>query len=355
MIDNTTNHAKPYWEYIINPETHELPLPPSPRYERATKLACIFILHEGVTAFPIDPFSFFKKYNIKLCKYSRIAQKRHLRDVSEIIQETGSKDGLTVYRNGRIAVSYNDWASNQGRVFFTLFHEIGHIVLGHPFDFACTQLSRGGDDEVEILEKEADCFSRNVLAPVVLVESLRNRRAINSLDMFHMTDTAWNTRLDLLARDKRNTHPTLALMMRKRLNEFMYGSTCIRCGAGFVRNKESQYCPICGSRRIKWRLGNMKYNDGYEVDEQGRARQCPQCENEENLDDGEYCMICGQILINRCSDYECGRIAQGNARYCTQCGAKTTFYETGRLDDWATAKKKLEAPTLATSDDDLPF
>ena len=99
----------------------------------------------------------------------------------------------------------------------------------------------------------------------------------------------------------------------------------------------------------------MKYNDGYEVDEQGRALQCPQCENEENLSDGEYCMICGQILINRCSDDECGRIAQGNARYCTQCGAQTTFFQTHRLDDWAMAKRKLEVQTLPASDDELPF
>lgn len=348
--------SRPYWEYVLAPISRDLSLPRKPRYEWATRLACLFIIHEGINTFPADPFFFFQKYHIALNTYSRLARASGLKNVAEIIESTGSKDGLTVYKHGKIAVSYNDTESNAGRVFFTLFHEIAHIVLGHPFDFACTRLSRGGDDEVSVLENEADCFARNVLAPVLLVSEFRSRRRADIWNMFHMTNSAWETRIDFLRRDKSNTNPALLMIVRKQLSTFMYGATCLKCEASFIGHKGLHYCPICGSKTVKWGLGSMVYQDGYEVDDQGRAKICPRCGNEETQTDGEYCKICGQILTNRCCDEACGLPAHGNARFCTYCGCKSTFFKDNLLDDWETAKAKMDAKTAAApSGMELPF
>lgn len=81
------------------------------------------------------------------------------------------------------------------------------------------------------------------------------------------------------------------------------------------------------------------------LDENGRAKICPNCGNEEMLENTEYCKICGKNLINRCtniSGYDtydgrvepCGKITSGNARYCEYCGQPTTFYQQNFLKDW---------------------
>ncbi|WP_094701861.1 hypothetical protein [Brevibacillus laterosporus] len=79
----------------------------------------------------------------------------------------------------------------------------------------------------------------------------------------------------------------------------------------------------------------MIYN-GFYVDKNGRANKCTRCLNEQ-INDGEYCKISGVTIVNKCTrtDYngypECEEIAEGNARYCTKCGEKTTFFKEGLL------------------------
>lgn len=84
----------------------------------------------------------------------------------------------------------------------------------------------------------------------------------------------------------------------------------------------------------------MIYDDGYELDEFGRARICPICQNEEISNN--YCKICGSFLINRCVNVKCGIIAEGNARFCTNCGDETVFNSEGYLSSWNIARNQIE-------------
>ena len=105
----------------------------------------------------------------------------------------------------------------------------------------------------------------------------------------------------------------------------------------------------------------MKYN-GYELDEEGRARICPICENEE-INGGTYCKICGIQLINKCTkqiydrngdlEFECAKIAEGNARFCIHCGGETTFYVNKLLKPWDEEIRKSEV--AVTLERDIPF
>lgn len=75
----------------------------------------------------------------------------------------------------------------------------------------------------------------------------------------------------------------------------------------------------------------MQYNDGYELDEYARVRNCARCGNDQLSDEAQFCQICGTPLYNRCTSRSCQTAAQGNARFCVLCGAPTTFLATGLL------------------------
>lgn len=147
--------------------------------------------------------------------------------------------------------------------------------------------------------------------------------------------------------------------------------------------KKFKYCKICGAslyrEAMPHRFGLVSEGAGYmiykydkiDLDESEKAKVCPVCENEE-IETGEYCKICGNGLVNRCSDgpdngrsVYCGIQLTGNARFCHQCGERSTFFQNNILDDWETAKRKIEAKAQNTnnfselddysSDEPLPF
>lgn len=64
------------------------------------------------------------------------------------------------------------------RVRWTLAHEIGHIVLGHLVSFEATALCRGSltEKEYKVLEREADTFAVNLLAPMTIINRLPSIR-----------------------------------------------------------------------------------------------------------------------------------------------------------------------------------
>ncbi len=63
----------------------------------------------------------------------------------------------------------NDTIRSQGRIRFTLMHEIAHILLTHLIDFNETILIRNAltKSKYKILENESNAFARNVLIPAI--------------------------------------------------------------------------------------------------------------------------------------------------------------------------------------------
>lgn len=101
------------------------------------------------------------------------------------------------------------------------------------------------------------------------------------------------------------------------------------------------------------------------VDEYGKAVVCPNCDNEE-LSLGDYCMICGNDIINRCAETpnaqrphvrskSCGATLPGNARYCPKCGNESTYYQRGWLRDWRSenTRRAIENINMAVDFNDL--
>ena len=143
---------------------------------------------------------------------------------------------------------------------------------------------------------------------------------------------------------------------------------CAACGARTKpADTESVYCSICGlETRVEEGVREMVYKS-IQTTSQGKALVCPHCDNEE-LNAGDYCKICGNEVINRCGDMcdasddrvisrSCQNILTGNARFCPHCGNESTFFQKGWLSDWRSenlrkALQNLNAPAPAVNIND---
>lgn len=139
---------------------------------------------------------------------------------------------------------------------------------------------------------------------------------------------------------------------------------CGRCGAGILR-EDIHFCPICGSRSMmRGKASEMIYKK-IKLNENGKAVLCPHCSNEE-LTPGDFCIICGSEIVNRCADTidestgkitrrGCRTILPGNARFCYKCGNEATFYQRGWLKDWRSenTRKAIENVAVAVDYEEL--
>lgn len=79
-----------------------------------------------------------------------------------------------------------------------------------------------------------------------------------------------------------------------------------------------------------------------------KVKKCLKCNAETNSKDSEefFCSRCGAPIVNRCSDYSCGKLLKEDAKFCKYCGSASIFKNYGLLDI---------APSSFTNTDDLPF
>lgn len=315
-----------------------------------------FIVKNNIKSLPVDPMKLIQNNGWTIRTYQFYARKHGI-SIKDIIDTFGSEDAFTVYEDGHYSITYNDKIISPGRIRFTLMHEIGHIYLNHLPDFDQTVLARGGlaDTEYELLEKEANIFSSEVLSPYPVLKilgwnqyntiqkhcGLSKRAAISRAEQ--MLDTVFTKEM---ARKS-------ALIIRS-FHTFIHKKKCVHCGYGLISEKE-KYCPICGSI-LTWGDGKQLIYKSYKLNEVGKAIICPKCENEETHTDGNYCKVCGTYITNCCSEEtdldlngneyiiqkSCGAIAEGNARFCVYCGNPTTYYKNRLLLSWDEEKAEME-------------
>lgn len=316
-------------------------IPSSARYNYCCKKATGFLINENIISLPFDVDEIMRKYKWSNLKYSQLALKHNV-SINDIIESYGSEDGYTIFNGRNYSIAYNDTITTKQRICFTKLHEIGHIYLNHFKDFSETILSRSNisESQYKILENEANCFARNVLSPIVLVDYL-NLSESNIINAFGITNSAAVTRLKLKHSDLYWITSDDYELLLKHFEPFIYRAThsyhCSNCQTVFVAGNAS-YCPTCSDRIKKIKLHIRSDFDmiypGYEVNERGQLIQCHWCGNDEIDDKAEYCKICGEYIINKCTNQNCGRTFASNARYCSLCGCDTTFYKQGLLPAW---------------------
>jgi len=347
-------------------------IPKIARYNYCCAKANEFLIKENINNLPFDSDKIIKKHKWSKLKYSELAKKHNV-DISDIVEAYESEDGYSIFNGKNYSIAYNDTIKTKQRIYFTKLHEIGHIYLRHFLDFEQTILKRSDmtEEEYKVLENEANCFARNVLVPITLIEELKIKCPARISVIFGITPSASNTRFHLSKNDLYYFSNNNLQDQKNLFHDFIYKNQCLQCGHSFI-SENAKFCPICGRNRLTWGDGKMKYNDGYDLNTNGKANTCPKCENEETRGTGDYCKICGSNLVNKCTNLEgifgedyngnqiiiknaCGELAEGNARYCEYCGEATTFFNQNLLDEWQIAKPEIERSANERDPDYIPF
>ncbi|MFA5880577.1 MAG: ImmA/IrrE family metallo-endopeptidase [Eubacteriales bacterium] len=313
-------------------------------------MAYTFIVEQRIASLPVDPFKLVAKNGWSIKTVTQIFEEHGL-SISTI------KDGITMYSNGHVDtydyhIIYNEKVRSDGRIRWTIMHEIGHIVLRHFEDFPGVRFSRGGitGEEYDVLEKEAEIFAACVLAPPIVLYELKVESASQIQNICKISRLASENRFNY--QSKWNQRPYIDIFSAKvslSFRNFVHRKQCLNCGHGFV-SMEAVFCPICGNK-VRRGEGTMIY-EGYDLDENGRPDICPVCENEELGKEDNHCKICGTSLVNKCTGsgydgdsgelWECETIASGNARYCIKCGEKTTYFKNSLLASWGDERDRRQ-------------
>lgn len=364
-------------------------VPREPRYELIKKLVTYTLLTHCSYEIPIslehivDQFDdlnlksyewYQKTMNVSLEYVINSVAKSKDGSLIDISDGTGFTSKMILYEN----------REQPGRKRFTVAHELGHYLLRHNELTSNMIMSRNSFDEPEykVLEKEANFFARMLLVPLPLLYDVAkdwgpiSKR--NVKDLFNVTfEAAGNVINHINKMQNLGFLPSNRDIVKKytrRLDRFINIHLCNICNAEFISNKPN-HCPICGNTKLV-RVMSKEYEvfnefersdymiyDGIEVDKDSRAIRCPICDNEE-LEVGGYCSICGGYIVNRCtnvdhynrSEYDgpiCGELLEGNARYCTHCGAESTFLQNDILATWEHVIDMEKTLSFAT--DDIPF
>ena len=340
-------------------------------YYEAFQFSQNFLNEMQITAFPVNVFELHKKirkyYGLNVLVSTLSKYNGFQKSIDK--KPTTIKDGRTTFdpNSNTYIIIYNEKRPEK-RIRFTIAHEFGHVVLGHLSDKR-TEIDRGGlaDYEYYRYEGEANTFAGNLLVPPILIhEGLQGKKYslqyIQSL--FDVSkDCAEYRQIDYIAWKKMKPK-TAERKLLARCAQQMHLRCYNNCDYQFY-NKLAKYCPVCGHSRLS-RIRSkdaMKYSC-IPLDENSKARICPRCDNE-LVEYGDYCKICGLLLVNSCQNCEedgypiCGELVDGDARYCPKCGSETSFGMARILKPWKVERgleKGAEDEIESVDDDsDLPF
>jgi Zn-dependent peptidase ImmA (M78 family) len=308
----------------------------------------------GINQVPIELNIIIRslRRTIQLCSYTKLSDLSGM-TISEICEFFESELGACVYNRDRekYVIYYNDTKNNYRLDRFTIAHELGHIFLKHHHDARTDIMLRKNisNQRYKRYENEANCFARNLLCPVPLVNRITYVSYPNSvndiMEAFNISYSAAFTRRSFYKIDSN----IITDEYYEYFNTYtiLYGYYCMACYNAEV-DPNDYCCKICGAKdSIFTKTNNRIFYSGIEMDENKRIIKCPRCDNEVFSCNARFCKICGFTLYNICEgkpifdiynntiDYEY-HVNDGNARYCSTCGAKTTFYKQGVFDIYTT-------------------
>lgn len=311
-----------------------------------------------ISSFPIDFKQIFKHYRLqmRLRTYKQFSKERGL-SISEIKNKYG-EDGFASMdaETNRCTVCYNSDSPYKNRIRFTIAHEIGHFFMEHFLDANTSVLRRAeiSEELYDVLEKEANCFARNLLCPAPIANAVMlqgqheseypgvtysgsdNRIKKMSADSmparrisrtFLVTEKAAKTRQHFLVDDLMAIEYCgyeVAFLKNIRIRARWI---CRRCGSPKVSS--GFYCQECGNKQFTYNLPVIDLPDAIPVMDDGRFLHCPKCGNQEISTGASYCRICGEPLYNLCIGEHHSN--HPFAKFCTVCSKETVFNMNGLL------------------------
>lgn len=153
----------------------KIQIPDQPRYAYARQRAYRLLCELEIERLPVDPWKVATSLpNVHICKWTDLRD--NCNDDDPLFIDKEGADAKTQHLRGQAdyLVVYDDRVENYQRVRWTIAHEIGHIVLGHLVSFEATALCRGSltEKDYKVLEREADTFAVNLLAPLTIINRL---------------------------------------------------------------------------------------------------------------------------------------------------------------------------------------
>lgn len=118
--------------------------------------------------FPLNSFEVAKKLNIKLIKYSEIANEEDRKYI-----ESKMADGCSTLNKNGYVIFYNEH-QKPDQIDFTIWHEIAHIQLGH-IDSECVMPYR-------MQEYEANHYATYIIALISTLQIFRNSNTYNDIN-----------------------------------------------------------------------------------------------------------------------------------------------------------------------------
>ena len=151
------------------------------RYEEIKQEVLFMFEETGTDTYPIDPFEIARRLKYVVRKYSELDCVAYLEATAESDDGFSRVEQDPVTGMYRYVIYYNDEGHGIRNIRWTMFHEIGHIYLGHHDNPA-------GNEQLE--EDEANFFAKYSIAPPPLINATNCTDPVDVYMTFLVSDQA---------------------------------------------------------------------------------------------------------------------------------------------------------------------
>ncbi|MGI6031356.1 MAG: ImmA/IrrE family metallo-endopeptidase [Eubacteriales bacterium] len=327
-------------------------IPLKPRRELVRKEARRCLLQSGQCRLPIAIDELFAQYSFLLLTAQEAEAKTGLKLPSSF-WENSTADGFTCAYGGFFITLYKTEDRTPQRIRFTKAHELGHILLGHLTEFPQpSSFSLQESPDYHVLEREADLFAAELLAPTPLLRAMDAFAPADIIALCDLSQAAADITVSDIHRDLdvgEGEKHALLLRFHPWLFTGQYltrlqRKVCPRCHAALEGSE--RFCMVCGEPLTHWETASPIPYDAPLLTRNGRLLYCPTCGNTQFRGGQTHCPSCGQALYNQCPQPEHHPLLPGNARYCPQCGQLGTYFQSGLLLPWEEANRQRQQQNL---------
>lgn len=162
-------------------------------YQKARNKSWEVLLKCKINSLPVNLAKVAIQYDIKIITYSSTSF------VHALKQEALSGDGFSANVKDKKIIFINDTIPNNNRRRFTLAHELGHCLLGHPLDNIQFRTNEFYDSK-QTLEAEANVFARSLLMPAIVLAKLNVHTTNEIMKLCKTSKQSASIRAERLAR-----------------------------------------------------------------------------------------------------------------------------------------------------------
>ena len=142
-------------------------------YKKATNAAYKIIAERDIFSLATNVFAILDQ--LETCRVYTYGQVNYLYGTPLDTLLSASEYGFSIQESGQRIIYYNE-KMPLNCIRFTLAHELGHAVLGHQ------------DEDDPIAEREANCFARNLLCPIPIVNALELSTPHEYVSVFNVSN-----------------------------------------------------------------------------------------------------------------------------------------------------------------------